>query len=351
MSEMTPRERFHAVMKFRPGVRTLLWEFSYWTATVERWYKEGLRRSSYSPMPGLPPGEVVFAEGCPYPHRPGKVRYRDVDVHRFHGFDDGAVRVPITWRIHPSFPQQILEDHGDTQTLINTDGVTVKVHKKDVSLPQFLDWPVRDRADWERLRTERLGPDLKGRFTDRWETQAETYRDRDYPLGITMEGFFSTPRELIGVERQLRLYYEDPALMHDINRHLADLWLTILEELYSRVDLDFVLFTEDMAFKTGPLISPQLFDEFIAPYYKRLTQFIRSQGTDIVFVDTDGDCRLLIPGFLDAGVDGLLPNEVMAGMDLVKIRKQFPTLLLQGGLDKTRIARSKIEIDAELEAK
>jgi uroporphyrinogen decarboxylase len=348
---MTARERYHAVMRFKPGVRTLFWEFGYWTATVERWYQEGLRRTPFSPPPGFPSGSGVFGDALPFPHQPGFVRYRDLDVHKLLGFDDGAVRIPLNWRHSPPFRETILEEAETTWVMINTDGVKVRARKNSDSIPQYLSWPVHDGASWEQIKEERFGPDVMTRFPDRWEALATTYRDRDYPLGLVMDGFFSTPRELLGVERQLMMYYDDPQMMHNINDHLASVWLAMLEEIVSKVDLDFVYVWEDMAFKNGPLISPRLFEEFIVPYYQRVTGFLIAHGVDIIFVDSDGDCQLLIPGFLEAGVTGLYPFEVQAGMDVVEVRKQYPQLLIQGGLDKTKVAQGRQAIDAELEAK
>ena len=352
MQEMSARERYHAVMRFEPGVRTLLWEFAYWIRVVERWYQEGLQRTSYSLPPGLPSGDGVYAEALAYPHRdPSVACYRDLDIHNLLGFDDGVVRIPLNWRYCPPFRETILEEDETTRLMINTSGVKVRVRKESDSLPQYLDWPVHDHASWEQVKEERFSPDIMARFPDRWEALVTTYRDRDYPLGLVMDGFFSIPRELLGVTRQLMMYYDDSQLMNDINEHLANVWLAMLEEVVSKVDLDFVYVWEDMAFKNGPLVSPRLFEEFITPYYKQVTGFLREHGIDIIFVDTDGDCRLLIPGFLEAGVTGLYPLEVRAGMDIVELRKQYPRLLMQGGIDKTKVAEGRRAIDVELEAK
>jgi len=352
MQEMSARERYHAVMRFEPGVRTLLWEFAYWIRVVERWYQEGLQRTSYSLPPGLPSGDGVYAEALAYPHRdPSVACYRDLDIHNLLGFDDGVVRIPLNWRYCPPFRETILDEDETTRLMINTSGVKVCVRKESDSLPQYLDWPVHDHASWEQVKEERFSPDIMARFPDRWEALVTTYRDRDYPLGLVMDGFFSIPRELLGVTRQLMMYYDDSQLMNDINEHLANVWLAMLEEVVSKVDLDFVYVWEDMAFKNGPLVSPRLFEEFITPYYKQVTGFLREHGIDIIFVDTDGDCRLLIPGFLEAGVTGLYPLEVRAGMDIVELRKQYPRLLMQGGIDKTKVAEGRRAIDVELEAK
>ena len=351
MTAMSARERYHAVMRREPGVRTLLWEFAYWTATMERWYNEGVRRGPYAPPPGIAAGGGVIAEALPFPLSPGTVRYRDLDVHTLLGFDDGAVRIPLNWRHSPPFRETVLEEGETTRLIVNTDGVKVRVRKDSDSVPHFLAWPVRDRASWEEIKEERFSLDILPRFPSRWETVAPTYSDHDYPLGMYMDGFFSTPRELLGVENQLMMYYDDPQLMHDINDRLANVWLAMLEEVVSRVELDFVCVWEDMAFKNGPLVSPRLFGEFIVPYYQRLTGFLKAHGVDIIFVDCDGDCWLLIPGFLEGGVTGLFPFEVQAGMDIVEVRKKYPELLIQGGLDKIKMARGKKAIDAELEAK
>jgi hypothetical protein len=153
------------------------------------------------------------------------------------------------------------------------------------------------------------------------------------------------------VENQLMMYHDDPGLMRDINEHLCSLWLAVLEDLLARVDLDFVYIWEDMSFKTGPLMSPSMFGHFIVPYYKRITGVLRDRGIDTIFVDTDGLCTPLIPGFIEGGVAGLYPFEVQAGMDVVDVRRRFPQLLVQGGLDKTAVARGREAIDAELSAK
>ena len=139
--------------------------------------------------------------------------------------------------------------------------------------------------------------------------------------------------------------------MHDIGKQILKVWLAILEEVLSKTDLDFAYFWEDMAFNSGPLVSPEIFREFLTPYYRQINDFLNDHGVKIRCVDTDGDCRLLIPEFVKSGITGMYPFEVNAGMDIVKIRKAFPQLQIMGGLDKMKIAKGEKAIDAELETK
>jgi uroporphyrinogen decarboxylase len=235
--------------------------------------------------------------------------------------------------------------------MINEDGVMVRVRKGSDSLPQHLEWPVRDRGSWEKVKEERLGLDIQPRLPQICESLARTYSGHDYPLGVIMDGFFNIPRELLSLTRLLMMYYDDPPLMHDVTSHFSTLFLALLEEVVTRVELDCVYFWEDLAFKNGPLISPGLFPEFLVPAYQRVTGFLRAHGIDVICVDTDGDFSLLIPLFSEGGVNGFYPFEVQAGMDVVRVRKAYPQLLIQGGIDKTKIAAGAAAIDLKLEAK
>lgn len=94
---------------------------------------------------------------------------------------------------------------------------------------------------------------------------------------------------------------------------------------------------------------PKLFDEFIGSYYKRLIPALKSKGVRHVFVDTDGDFKKLIPNFIEAGVEGFLPMDVNAGMDIVAVRREYPNLKFIGAYNKLCIAEGKKAIDREFE--
>ena len=81
------------------------------------------------------------------------------------------------------------------------------------------------------------------------------------------------------------------------------------------------------------MLSKALFDEFLAPYYKPLVAALRERGIR-VFVDSDGDVEPLIPWLKGVGVEGILPLERMAGVDVAHIRAQHPKWLMIGAYDK-----------------
>jgi uroporphyrinogen decarboxylase len=169
---------------------------------------------------------------------------------------------------------------------------------------------------------------------------------------IEISGFFGWCRSLMGLENFLIALYKDPGLVHDMMEFRAQFATEFFEPVVENCRVDFALLAEDMAYKNGPHISPKLIREFIVPRYKEETDLLKKHGIDLVFVDSDGDIRLIIPLWLEAGVNGTFPLEVMAGNDAVELRKKYPMdLRMMGNIDKMALIEGKEAIDSELERK
>lgn len=205
------------------------------------------------------------------------------------------------------------------------------------------------------MKAERLNPKDKRRYPEDLEELAEKYKNRDYPLTMgaieAPMGFFGSLRYLLGEVRLFTCYYDNPKFIKSIIDYLADFWIELWHPVISHIKPDCFHLWEDMCYKTGPLISPEFFRQFMLPAYKKLTGFLRENGINVIFVDTDGNCWELIPLFIEGGVTGLYPMEVAAAMNVVEVRKTFPRLQITGGIDKRVLAQDKEAIDRELESK
>ena len=344
---MNSRERFLATMAFQPVDRPPLWEFGYWAQTIRLWYQQGLPQKVGIPD-SLGVAEEIRGEFLGWKWG----GFLDHDVHDYLGLDPGMVRVPLNNFLHPEFERCVLEDHGDWQLVRDNYGI-VRRQKKDTSTPPaFVRGPVTNREDFERLAAERLHPTLEGRIPDDWPSFVEKTRNRDFPLSLGgSQGFFGTLRYLLGEMGVLLGYYDHPDLMKAIAAYLADFWIALYDQILEQVHPDVAFIWEDMSYKNGPLISPAMFGEFMLPYYRKLTGFFRDHGIKVILVDTDGDCRALIPLFIKGGVTGLYPMEATGGMDVAAVGAAHPKLQLIGGLSKVAISRDPEAIDQELQAK
>jgi hypothetical protein len=338
------RERYLAVMDFEP-VGPPKWEFGYWAATLRRWYREGLTQRV-----GIPDtwadGDNVYGGGGSW--APG--RWVDQDVRRTLGMDEGMQRVALNNYLCPAFEEQVLEEHENWRLVRDEMGMTIQRTKNLDSLPHFVRGPVASREDWEKLKAERLRPCLEGRLAENWPELVKSYDHRTYPLAIGgSQGFYGTPRSLLGEVQVLTAFYDCPGLLRDMINDLADFWIALYDQVLDQVDVDVALIWEDMAYKNGPLISPRLFRDFLLPAYKKLTGFFRERGVRIIHVDCDGNVWKLLPLFIEGGVTGLYPFEVMAGMNVAEVRRAFPRLQILGGLDKVALAHGSAAIGAALE--
>jgi uroporphyrinogen decarboxylase len=352
---MNTRERFLAVMNLKPVDRTLQWEMGYWAKTVRQWYEQGLPCKKGVPE-SLKGNESIQAEAItmdPESIDPLDTSLRDSDVHDYFGLDEPIWRLPLNLYFSPKYDPEVLEDHGDWILHRNEFGVVVKDMKAREGFPDWIGAPVKKREDWEKIKAERLQPNLRRRLPENWEGMKEAFRDRTFPLILAGWpcGFYGVARYLLGEVEVLTMFYDDPELMHDIMDYMADFWCTLYDEVLKEIDVDGCLFWEDMCYRNGSLISPEFFREFMLPGYKRVTGCLRDNGVTVNIVDTDGNCWDLIPLLMEGGVNVLYPCEVGAGMDVLEIRRAFPNLALMGGIDKKRMAKSHDAIDEELEGK
>ena len=68
--------------------------------------------------------------------------------------------------------------------------------------------------------------------------------------------------------------------------------------------------------------------------------------------ESDGNIELLLPQLIKCGITANIPVEVAAGMDVVRLRKEYgKDMAWLGGIDKRCIAAGKEEIKRELETK
>jgi uroporphyrinogen decarboxylase len=267
------------------------------------------------------------------------------------GFERSFACPPVTLGLLPGFEHTILCEDAETITYRDARGITKRDRRDGHSMPQFLDYPVKNWADWEALKAERLRIDDPARTALDWDAfRAQLAATGEaVQVGWFPYGHFGTPRDLMGDEELLVAFYDEPALVADMMEHLTSLWLAIYTRVAAEVQIDHIHIWEDMSGRQGSLISMDMVERFMMPQYDRIVDFAKTHGVRIVSVDTDGDCAELVPVMHRHGVNMFLPFEVQAGNDILEYRRKYPHLGILGGLDKRALAAGKAEIDIELE--
>ncbi|HZK38834.1 MAG TPA: uroporphyrinogen decarboxylase family protein [Clostridia bacterium] len=207
---------------------------------------------------------------------------------------------------------------------------------------------IADEKDYEKIKKHLYTDRLLRNIEQSIKAFLRENTGADYAYWMTMDGFFWFPRTLLGIENHLFAFYDSPELMHAINHDLCAYHKSCIEVVCALIAPKFMTFAEDMSYNGGPMISKEKYDEFMLPYYKELTPVLKAKGVKVL-IDTDGDVEPLIPWFLEGGIQGILPLERMAGVDINRIRRQYPDLIMIGGYDKTVMHKGEEAMRAEFE--
>lgn len=180
-------------------------------------------------------------------------------------------------------------------------------------MDQYLKFPVENIDDFRELK-KRYVANMQRRYPPQWEKiMLPRWKSRDHVLVLGRNcstlGFYWRAREWMGTENLCYAWYDQPELMHEMMEFIADFTIEVSRPILEKTDVDYVFINEDMAMKSGPLLSPKTYKEFIYPHMRRLVDYFKSHGVRYVGVDTDGNCEALIPLLMDAGVDFIWPME------------------------------------------
>ena len=327
---MTSAERMRATYELGRVDHLFRREFYFWPQAIERWRGEG--------MP------------------------EDWQERNVFGFDPNAW---VTQPVHlgwcdcpfaPAYEEKVLEDDGRTQVVQDTSGQVKRVMKGMVHgfMPVYLKNVVECREDWERDVRHRLDPETPERWTD-FDTKiadvARLVEAGTHLLSCNIIAGYMFLRDLFGPEKLLYVFYDAPGLIHDCMRQWLHLMATCLTRVQDHVPIFRLFLAEDICYKAGPLISPAMFREFLAPYYRELVGMLHGRQRERLFfeVDTDGNPYALLPEYLACGLDAMEPFEVAAGCDVVAVAERYPQLVISGGIDKRVLAAGPEAINRELE--
>jgi hypothetical protein len=322
------QKRWNAVYAITPDAPLFHTEFGYFG--VDRWHAEGLDK------------DASFDE--------------EFGFHQSVNYSVGGLgwcEAPFI----PSFEDKVLEDRGDYEVYQDWAGRGVLVFKGRRSgfMPEYVDHPVKDMKTWEEDCKWRLDPTTPERLAaiDESAQGAKTFAEEQNGFVRQMcIGGYMYLRSLIGPTDLMYAWYDMPDVIHDC----MQTWLAFADATTARVQeqvtFDELFLAEDICYNHGILCSPDAMNEFLLPYYQQLLSNIRSRQLDKdrtlhVQVDTDGWAVPTIEIYRDAiGLDMMSPFEVASGCDVVEIGKQFPWLIMTGGIDKRELAKGPAAIDA-----
>ena len=312
----TNRERFRRLMNYEPVDRLPVMAVEpYEVEAIERWRQEGLPETA-DPVDFLGMSRLV--------------------------------EIPLSFHPIPAFePVRVAED--DVYYVEQSDmGALVKRRKDHPTLFYgHIDHPIKTRADWERYKL-RFQASSPGRLPAGWQAAGvPRLRESPDPVCLTLfPYFFRFGFYAMGMERFLTAFHEEPDLMHDIFAYIGEFVTDSVRAVLDVCVPDVVRFSEDLAGKNGPLISPKIYCEFWFPYQDPLIRLLQARGVPVICQWSAGQFERLLPDMLEHGFNCTWPLEANTGMDAPALRARFGRgLRLAGNIPKEAVIAGPEAID------
>jgi len=197
---------------------------------------------------------------------------------------------------------------------------------------QDFPWPKNDDYDYSALRK-----------------RCENIRSKGCAVRYGAGDVFQRPTLVRGFENALVDMYENPGYLKYMSRVFTDFYLEdyrrAWEESGGKIDM-FVIYS-DLGSQLGPLISVDMFREFVKPYLREMAELIHSFGSKLLF-HSCGDVSSFIPEIIKAGADILDPIQpVNKNMEPENLACYKDSICFHGGIDiqKFLVKATKKEIN------
>jgi uroporphyrinogen decarboxylase len=201
----------------------------------------------------------------------------------------------------------------------------------------YVNGVVKTEADLERHSTPL---DYANEFFDPDKVKGvmERYPDHCYIYGSHF-GPFTMGYLSMGFQDFFLSLIERPDFVHKLLEARTEWCIAIFQRAVS-LGIDVLILGEDAAYKSGPMISPGMWREFILPCHRRI---VDKMDVPVIW-HSDGNMTSLLPIAVEAGFVGVHPLEPAAGMDLGEVKREFGEgLVLIGNVDVALLFGSDLE--------
>lgn len=298
MCEMTTWQRMGRMYGHRPADRVPVTDVP-WAQTIERWRAEGM------------PKDVAYAD--------------------FFGLDKF---VAIAADNSPRYPAEVVEETDEYVVSTTRWGQTVWHWKQMGGVPEFLECRITDPQSWAEAKA-RMKPSRDRIDWAKLKRQYKKWRAEGAWIAADFWfGFDVTHSWMVGTERLLMAMVEQPEWVVDMFNHFLDVDLALFEMVWEAgYRFDEIRWPDDMGYKNSTFFSPEMYRQLLKPVHKRAADWAHARGVKVQ-LHSCGYVYPLIPDLLEVGIDMLNPLEVKAGMDPLKLKRQYgEKLAFHGGLN------------------
>ena len=140
--------------------------------------------------------------------------------------------------------------------------------------------------------------------------------------------------QLRGMEDFMMDMIANPKMAEAVIDRTTEMSCRMAEKL-AYAEVDIIYYGEDMASQRGPVMSLEMWRDWLKPRLKKVIDAAHNANPDIIFkYHSDGDVTTVIPDLIDAGIDVLNPLQPEC-MDVARIKEEYGSeIAFWGGLER-----------------
>lgn len=162
------------------------------------------------------------------------------------------------------------------------------------------------------------------------------FGDEIFVMAGFLYGLFENTWQPMGFERFAVAIRKEREFLGRVIKFYEDHFCMMLEA-WADAGVPGAIYTDDQAFRSGPMVSPKTMDELYGDSFRRITETAHKLGMKIV-VHSCGRVYDLLAWFADCGFDGVHALEPTAGIELKKVKEMVgDRMCLVGNIDITHV--------------
>lgn len=162
---------------------------------------------------------------------------------------------------------------------------------------------IKDITQWERFVKKPIVPTSEEKWAPAIAHAKSINREEEFVTAIYAPGIFEMTHHLMGMEDSLMGFYEEPEAMHQLLDLITSFELENAEMIVNKLRPDALFHHDDWGSQISSFMSPEMFNEFIVPQYKKIYGFYKSNGVEIIVHHSDSYGANLVPSMIDMGID------------------------------------------------
>ena len=191
---------------------------------------------------------------------------------------------------------------------------------------------LKDILEWKNVIKEPRTKFTEEEWAPYIEQAKKIDRNEVFATTFVANGILEKLHYFMGMEDTMINFYEEPETMHELIDFITDWEIECAGEIISHLHPDALFHHDDWGSQRSTFLSPEMFEEFIEPAYKKIYGFWKANGVELIVHHSDSYVATLFPNMIRVGID-VIQGAVYENNIPELLKKYGSQISIMAGLD------------------